>query len=230
MPLPDNMELQTPQKKEWPVIPNDVYQAEITDIEYKIEKNRYKQKDTDPDEVQKMNFEFTIIEEGPYYGRKVWQKMSPIKPYPPTGNGRPTWVYRLATAMEGHPITRDEADRFGSSNINGYIHRQVRLNIKPSAPDANGKQWNDIESFLSIKTELPLFDEKKIPMENQPSQPEAFAEPQNQSGYDKAVARASTLPGANRPAESNLEAIAPDIAEDAERMKNEEIDVDSIPF
>jgi hypothetical protein len=169
--LPTDMELQSPQTKEWPLIPEDVYQTEITNIEYKVEPNRFKQKDTDPDEVQRMNFEFTIIEEGPYYGRKVWQKMAPIKPYPPQGKGKSTWVYRLASAMEGHSITKDEADRYSTSNINGYIHRQVRVTVKHSAPNAQGKQYSNVESFLSIKSELPPFDENKVPKENQPDKP-----------------------------------------------------------
>ena len=189
------MELQSPQTKEWPLIPEDVYQTEITNIEYKVEPNRFKQKDTDPDEVQRMNFEFTIIEEGSYYGRKVWQKMAPIKPYPPQGKGKSTWVYRLASAMEGHSITKDEADRYGTSNINGYIHRQVRVTVKHSAPNAQGKQYSNVESFLSIKSELPAFDENKVPKENQPDKtsPEAV---RPLTGYEKAKAVAASIPGA----------------------------------
>lgn len=167
--LPDNLELQTPQKKEWPLIPADVYQTEITAIDYRVEPNRYKTLATDPDEKQVMNFEFTIIEEGPHYGRKVWQKMAPIKPYPPQSKGKPTWVYRLATAMEGHPITKDEADRFGSSQINDYFHCQVRVNITESPARDNGKQYNNIEAFLTIKEKLPKFDPDKVPKENQPA-------------------------------------------------------------
>src|SRR5438067_1017241 len=112
--LSNTFELQTPQTKEWPLIPADVYQTEITKIE---EKNKFKQYETDPDEVKRINFEFTIIEEGPHYGRRVWQKMAPVKPYPPTGKGKETWMYRLASAMEGHSIPREEADKFGVANI-----------------------------------------------------------------------------------------------------------------
>jgi hypothetical protein len=60
--LPPEMELQEPQSKEWPLIPADVYQTEITNIEYKEIDNRWKKEPTDPDKKQIMNFEFTIIE------------------------------------------------------------------------------------------------------------------------------------------------------------------------
>jgi hypothetical protein len=32
MPLPTDLELPTPQQKEWELIPEDIYQCEITDI------------------------------------------------------------------------------------------------------------------------------------------------------------------------------------------------------
>jgi hypothetical protein len=173
--LPDNMELQSPQTKEWPLIPEDVYQTEITDIEYKVEKNVWKEREKDPvkkatmpDEKQVITFEFTIIEEGVQYGRKLWQKMSPIKPYPPSGT-MTSWLYRLASAMAGHPITRAEADKFNSSDINGYIHRQVRVTVKHNPSKDGSKTYNNVESFLAAKTELPLFDEAKVPKENQPA-------------------------------------------------------------
>jgi len=229
MPIPDGVELQTPQKKEWPLIPADVYQAEITDIEYKSEPNRYKKYPTDPDEKQYMNFEFTIIEEGPLYGRKVWQKMSMIKPYPPQQSGKATWVYRLATAMAGHPITKDGADKFTSSDINDYIHRQVRVNIIQSPPDNNGKIWNNIDGFMAVKQQLPMFDEAKVPKDTpneavqqpqpvlEPAQPQA---PQNQSGHEKARAMANSLAGGNRPVETAVEPSG----------GYEDINVEDIPF
>ena len=186
MPIQDNVELQEPQTKEWPLIPADVYQVEITDIEYKEVDNKWKQKTTDPDKKQVMVFEFTIIEEGPHYGRKMWKQMAPIKPYPPDG-GKETWVYKLASALAGHAITRGEADKFTTSDVNGFIHRQVRMTLSESAPKENGKRYNNIDSFLSVKSDLPLFDEKKVPNASAPS------------GYEKAKEVASNLPAANPP-------------------------------
>lgn len=249
MPIPDGVELQAPQRKEWPLIPADVYQAEITDIEYKSEPNRYKKFAHDPDEKQYMNFEFTIIEEGPLYGRRVWQKMSMIKPYPPTQNGKASWIYRLCTAMAGHPITKGEADKFTSSDINDYIHRQVRVNIIQSAPDNNGKVWNNIDGFMTVKQQLPPFDENKVPKENQadevgqlsnqPSTPQnnpqhyQTAPQQPQTGYEKAQARAASLPG-SRPALVHPPVASNAVSSVPEGMVGYEDDmadmIDKIPF
>lgn len=215
------MELQEPKTKEWSLIPADVYQTEITNITYKeVDNTRWKKKPTDPDKKQVMEFEFTIIEEGQHYGRKLWKQMAPIKPYPPTG-GKETWVYRLASAMAGHSITRAEADKYGSSDINDYSHRQVRITVSETAPKDNGKRYNNIDSFLPAKTQLRVFDANKVPKENQP---EAKNEP---TGYDKAKEVANSLPGAKR---ASTEQISPDIAEAAKAMENDDLSVEGIPF
>lgn len=217
--LPDNMELQEPQSKVWPLIPEDVYQTEITDIEYKVEPNRFKKEVSDPDEKQVMSFEFTIIEEGPHYGRKVWQKMAPIKPYPPSA-ANSSWIYRLATAMEGHAITREEADKYGSSNINGYIHKQVRVTIKHKPSKDGSKTYNNIEGFLTIKSELPLFDEKKVPTENQPTDKSKTGYEQLQNKYGK--------PAEPKPAD-DIQEIA-DQMEAAAQSSLAEVKIEDIPF
>jgi hypothetical protein len=221
MPIPDEVELQTPQTKEWPLIPADVYQAEITDIEYKTEPNRYKQEATDPDTKPIMKLEFTIIEEGPHYGRKLWQRMAPIKPLPPKQNGKASWVWRIASALAGHALTHDEGEKYTTSDINGFIHRQIRMTVTESEPKANGKQYNNIDGFLAAKQLLAIFDPKKV----QPTQPVAAVSQQEpQTGYEKAKAVANSLPGASVPPESEIEPTAPVSESDST------INVEDIPF
>lgn len=202
MPLPANLELQTPSQKDWPLIDADIYQAEITDIEYKLEPNRFKKQATDPDEKQLMNFEFTIIEDGPFYGRKLWKKMSPTKPLPPRGEGQKSWIWRIASALAGHPLTFEEGDRFTSADINGFIHRQIRMTVSLSEPK-DGKQYNNIDSFLAIKVNLPPFDLNKVAKENQ-ERVSAITPAETVSGYEKARDVANSLPGANSGATDDL--------------------------
>lgn len=129
--------------------------------------------------------------------------MSPVKPYPPKQPGKESWVYRIASAMAGHPITHDEADKFTSSDINGFIHQQIRITVSETAPKENGKRYNNIDSFLAVKQQLPLFDEKNVPQPPQAA-PELPQANQNQSGREKAQAVANSLPGGNRPVETVL--------------------------
>jgi hypothetical protein len=231
--LPPEMELQDPKAKDWPLIPADVYHTEITNIEYKEIDNRWKKEPTDPDKKQIMNFEFTIIEEGPYYGRKMWKQMAPIKPYPPQQSGKESWVYRLASAMAGHAITRGEADKYGTSDINDFYHRQVRITVSETAPKDNGKRYNNLDSFLSTKQQLPPFDVNKVPKENQP-EPKPDATPTAataSTGYDKFKEAHDNIGAPKSQAAVNSEPpVAPDIAQSAAQMAGEDINVEDIPF
>jgi hypothetical protein len=189
MPLPTDLVLSKPQSKEYPPFPADTYQCEITDIEYKVEPNRFKRDASDPDEVQKMNFEFTIIEDGPYYGRKVWVRTTPTVPVPGS-NGKVSWIWRISSALAGHPITKEEGEKYTTNDINGFIHRQIRVNIV-QALGKDGKTYNNADGFLPAKIQLPPFDETKIPddslehddADESPEQPSV-----PQSGYEKAKA------------------------------------------
>lgn len=230
MPLPATLELQTPQTKDWPLLPPDVYQAEITDIEYKEIDNRYKKEPTDPDKKQVMNFEFTIIEEGPHYGRKMWLMMAPTKPLPPKQNGKASWIWRIASALAGKPISYDEGQSYTTSDINGFIHRQIRMTVTQSEPKADGKQYNNIDSFLAIKQQLPPFNPDKVRTDEDDHVEEPIAAPeqpqtnQPQPGYEKFKTAANNLPGVNRAEPSNL---SPNpVPAEAE----EEINVEDIPF
>jgi hypothetical protein len=80
-------------------------------------------------------------------------------------------VYRIASAIAGHPISREEADHYSAQTINDFFHSQIRITVSVTAPKENGKQYNNIDGFLTIKQPLPLFDEKKVPKENQPAEP-----------------------------------------------------------
>lgn len=181
--LSENFKLETPAKKTWSLIPEDMYQVEITNLEEKVEPNKWKERPTDPDEKRYINFEFTIIEEGELYGRRLWQKMSPVRPYPPYGNGKATLLYRLTSAIAGHAFTREEADSFGIKEVNDFAGKQLRVTVKHSVPNAQGKQFANIEGFLAVKAILPVYDETKVPAQNKPEEP---------SGYDKFKEAAET--------------------------------------
>jgi hypothetical protein len=74
--LPTSLVLEEPKAKEWSLIPPDVYQTEITKIDYKEITNKWKTEDTDSDTKRVMEFESTVIEEGQQYGRKLWKQMA----------------------------------------------------------------------------------------------------------------------------------------------------------
>ncbi len=177
MPLPTDLELQTPQQKDWTPITPDVYQVEITGIEYKEIDNHFKKKPEDPDKKNVMEFEFTIIEEGEHYGRKLWQKMAPTKPLPPRQNGKSSWVWRIASALTGHAITQEEGESYTSAMINDFISKQLRITVSQSEPK-DGKVYNNIDSVLGAKQQLPKFDPTKVKEESSEVEAHPSADPE----------------------------------------------------
>lgn len=154
--------MKVPEKKDWPLIPEDVYQVEITDIAEDVtEYIKGEKKDV-------FKFEFTLIEDGPTYGRKLWSRGSRVSPIPYKSGKNPlTW--KVASAVVKHPLTEDEGKAYTIAMLNALIGKQVRVTVSVSAPKADGKQYNNIDSFMMTKAELPAFDEKKVPKDNQPA-------------------------------------------------------------
>jgi hypothetical protein len=153
MPLDPNTELKTPEKKDWPVVPEDVYQVQITDLTAEVSEWKGEKKDV-------FKFEFTIIEDGPYYGRKFWKKGSRVSPCPSSNNKAPlTW--KVASAILRHGLTEDEGKSFTIADMNALIGKQLRVGVMVTPPK-DGKQYNNVDSFLMTKATLPAFDESKV--------------------------------------------------------------------
>lgn len=153
MPLSEDVEIKTPEKKDWPVMPEDVYQVQITDLTAEESEWQGVKKDV-------FKFEFTIIDEGEYYGRKLWKKGSRVSPCPSSNNKAPlTW--KVASAVLKHALTEEEGKSFRIADMNALIGKQLRVSVTVTPPK-DGKQYNNVESFLMTKTELPVFDESKV--------------------------------------------------------------------
>jgi hypothetical protein len=84
MPVSPNTKFETPERKIYEALPADMYQVQITDIAEKLMPPYGKPFDI-PDEEKEtfINFEFTILDEGEYRGRKLWKAVRPVPPTPP---------------------------------------------------------------------------------------------------------------------------------------------------
>jgi hypothetical protein len=185
MPLDPNTELKTPEKKDWPVIPEDVYQVQITDLTAEQSEWKGEKKDV-------FKFEFTIIEDGAHYGRKLWKKGSRVAPLPSTNNKAPlTW--KVASAVLKHPLTEEEGKSFKIADMNNLIGKQLRIGVSVTAPKEDGKQYNNVNSFLGAKVQLPPFDESKV-KKDEPAKDEKWT-----------PAKVVEMAGQNQPAPSDDE-------------------------
>jgi hypothetical protein len=177
MPLAPDVELKTPEKKEWPLIPEDVYQVEITDLTAEEAEWKGVKKDV-------FKFEFTIIEPGQYYGRKLWKKGSRVSPCPSNNNKAPlTW--KVASAVAKHPLTEPEGKAYTIADMNAMIGKQIRIGVSVTAPNQDGKQFNNADSFFMVKQDLPPFDESKVKKDDLPA---AAAKPTPAEIVEKASA------------------------------------------
>jgi hypothetical protein len=154
MPLDPKTEMKVPEKKDWPLIPEDVYQVEITDIAADVSEYKGEKKDV-------FKFEFTLIEDGPHYGRKLWRRGVQTVPIPYKSGKNPlTW--KVVSAVAKHPLTEEEGKAYTAAMMNAMIGKQLRVTVSVSEPKPDGKQYNNIDSFMMAKKDLPAFDESKV--------------------------------------------------------------------
>jgi hypothetical protein len=154
MPLSKDVELKTPEKKDWPLIPEDVYQVEITDL-------TAEESDYMGQKKEVFKFEFTIIEDGEHYGRKLWKRGSRVSPIP-YKNGKNPLTWRVASAVAKHALTEEEGKAYIIDDMNALIGKQLRVTVSVTEPKPDGKQYNNVDSFLPAKGNAPAFDESRV--------------------------------------------------------------------
>jgi hypothetical protein len=172
MPVPDSFSMNrgSTDTGKYPLLPADSYQVVIKDIEEKKDQPVYQK----PGETQdKLGFEFEIIEEGEYKGRKLWQDARPIISSGGDSNGKvfsPSTLYRLFCAVNNVKLSQDEADSVGAKDINGLIGKQVRLVVQQK-PNMKGDLKNKITDFLPVKSQI------KPPIEDFGDEPKDYVPP-----------------------------------------------------
>lgn len=210
-----------PERKEYEAIPANLYQVQVTDITEKLKAPYGKPFDI-PDEEKEpfITFELTILNEGEYRGRKLWKDMRPVPPTPPE-KYKPSWMYRIVSAILGYSVLYEDALNWDMERTNAFIGEQLRVIVTKT--EKGEKTYNNITEVLSVEDNLP-----PIEANNEPDSSESKTEP---TGKEKAREVANRLAPKKKAGESNLESnkenVAPDIAESAERMENE-VDVNAV--
>lgn len=161
MGLPSDYKLQTPEKKQFDPLPEDTYQAAIRKIELLKDQPVYQKPNEFEDQLE---FEFEVIEEGQYKGRKLWQKVRPVMTAGWSG-GQPSWLYKLFCAVNNIKLNDEEAKATDANSINGMLGKQVRLIVKQK-PDSKGNVWNRITDMLPVKAQIAT--DNTLPMDTPP--------------------------------------------------------------
>lgn len=145
-------------KTEFETIPEDVYQVQITDIKEKLKAPYQAPAGTEATEPF-YGFEFTILDEGKFRGRKLWKDVKPVLPFAKPGSKEP-WLHKIIAAVHGKALTFAEAESYGVEQLNALIGKQLRVLVKNSPPKADGKVFSNLESVMHTKNQMPAWEPK----------------------------------------------------------------------
>ena len=91
--LPKNFNFQVKEKKEYPTIPEDVYQVELLDIDLQQVPSQ-----NNPAEMHSvLKFQFVILDEGEFRGVSIWRNYVPT--YLWSGDNTKNALYQITRAM-----------------------------------------------------------------------------------------------------------------------------------
>ena len=136
--LDETFEVKKPEKKDFTLIPEGIYEASIVDVNEK-ERRKYKSTETE----QALNFQFEI-EEGEYKGNYLWKMVSPVYNEGFEG-GQPSWLYQIFRACGALVVEPTAQD------INGLIGKRVKIIVKHKE-SKDGNYYAIISDFLKSES------------------------------------------------------------------------------
>ena len=145
------------EKKEYPPIPKDIYQAQILDINLVDAKGKYAEPGDKNFAVQ-----FTLLNgkdgENDLRGRSVWANFIPTFLY--ISKKGKNDLYNIIEAILKRELEPEEEATFNKDFMNDMIGKQIRIMIEPN--QVGDKTYDNIANYLSITDELtPLTAEEK---------------------------------------------------------------------
>lgn len=150
------------ESKSFPLLKNDIYQAQLIDIN--VSKNK-KYKSEELEDV--LSFEFAILsskdsEGNDARGRLLSKNFVPSYLFISSKNGKND-LYKIIEAFKGRELTQqEEAEGIDGKYYNGLIGHQIRVLLEKaqSKKDAS-KFYSNITKFLTADTEFtPLNTEE----------------------------------------------------------------------
>lgn len=146
------------EKQDYPPIPENIYQAELLDVNLE-EKPKYKK----PDEKElKLSFQFTILsgkdkDGADLRGRNIWKNYVPT--YLAVGKDGPNWLYQILTALLNRDLSPEEEATMNTGFICGLVGKQVRLVVKNEKKD--DKVFSNIANILASEIDYTRLTEEE---------------------------------------------------------------------
>lgn len=159
MPLPDDFKLTVPEKKEYELLPKDTYQVRITKLDLKKDQPIYNSTEVE----DKLAFEFVVVEEGEYKGRRLWLDVRTIMSAGSNGYS-PSWLYKLFCAINRVMLSDEEAKGVAAKDIDSMLGQEVRL-VVTQQNNRKGEPKNKITDVLPLKGQISASADTAKPAE-----------------------------------------------------------------
>ena len=157
MPI-ESVDLIVPESKgtNFKPLETGMYQVQVFDIKEKMKAPYNAPLDAEKT-VPFYEFEFVVLDEGDNRGRRLWKDVKPLAPVPSQAGRRPSKMWEIVSAVEKHPLTKDEGKGYNKDRVNALIGKQLIVFVIQKPPKPDGRIYNDIQAFSGAKADMKLY-------------------------------------------------------------------------
>ena len=158
--LNEDIKIERKEAKEFPPMPEDVYQVELLDIsvEERATYDTRNKPDSEKEFEKVFNFQFVVLDHRELRGRNIWANFVPVYLY--VSKKGPNKLYQIVSAYLRHEPTPEDEAKLDSKFLNSLVGKQCRVFVETKT--SGDKKFNNIVKFMRIDSELtPLTTEEK---------------------------------------------------------------------
>lgn len=164
--LDENIKVEKKEKKEYPPLPENIYQVELLDVssgQRPTYETRFKPEDEQVKETV-LKFQFTLLagKQGgeDLRGRNVWVNFVPTYLY--IGKNGKNTLYRIIESLLGRDLDpQEEAEGVDGKFLNALVGKQCRIGTKHKKSKDGSKVFDNVETYYAIEQEMTSLTEEE---------------------------------------------------------------------
>lgn len=139
-----------PKDEAFKVLPADVYNVSVADVEYEIKPSPFKNEDgsTKPD-TRQYKFKFLVEDEGEFKGQSIlaWIRESLL---PPSKNSKNPTLPEFLKVVTGEKFGADDNEKVSGEFMNSLVGSKLRVTTKVEARE-DGREFTKVVSYMAVK-------------------------------------------------------------------------------